>query len=245
MNAARPGTWSWRLIGALVMGSSFVALSLWIAMIGALPGEQSLRIAIIAALTPPDPVILRTANSLGDRIALVGVGLVTVAICRGWFRDGLRVAAILVLAAAAGGVMTWMIGRPRPEGMGLSYPSGHVFGAHGLYPSRDGTSLYVANRGSSRIGGPPRGKGSISVIDFATFRVEKTWPIPAGGSPDMGNVSADGTMLWLSDRYDNVVYAIDTSTGRVRRIPVGKEPHGLTVWPQPGRYSLGHTGNMR
>jgi hypothetical protein len=27
--------------------------------------------------------------------------------------------------------------------------------------------------------------------------------------------------------------------------PVGKEPHGLTVWPQPGRYSLGHTGNMR
>jgi hypothetical protein len=26
---------------------------------------------------------------------------------------------------------------------------------------------------------------------------------------------------------------------------VGHEPHGLTVWPQPGRYSLGHTGNMR
>jgi hypothetical protein len=26
---------------------------------------------------------------------------------------------------------------------------------------------------------------------------------------------------------------------------VGKEPHGLTVWPQPGRYSLGHTGNLR
>jgi hypothetical protein len=26
---------------------------------------------------------------------------------------------------------------------------------------------------------------------------------------------------------------------------VGGMPHGLTVWPQPGRYSLGHTGNMR
>jgi hypothetical protein len=23
---------------------------------------------------------------------------------------------------------------------------------------------------------------------------------------------------------------------------VKTEPHGLTVWPQPGRYSLGHTG---
>jgi YVTN family beta-propeller protein len=118
-------------------------------------------------------------------------------------------------------------------------------GTHGLYPSRDGTKLYVANRGSMRIGGPPRGKGSVSVIDFATRKVLNTWPIPKGGSPDMGNVSADGKYLWLSGRYDNEVYAIDTATGEVRRIPVGKEPHGLTVWPQPGRYSLGHTGNMR
>jgi YVTN family beta-propeller protein len=118
-------------------------------------------------------------------------------------------------------------------------------GTHGLYPSRDGTRLYVANRGSHHVGGPPRGKGSVSVVDFATRQVVANWPIPKGGSPDMGNVSADGTVLWLSGRYDNVVYAIDTRTGEVTTIPVGKEPHGLTVWPQPGRYSLGHTGNMR
>jgi YVTN family beta-propeller protein len=118
-------------------------------------------------------------------------------------------------------------------------------GTHGLYPSRDGTKLYVANRGSSRVHGPPRGPGSVSVIDFATRRIVATWPIPGGGSPDMGNVSADGKVLWLSGRYDDVVYAIDTTTGHVTSIPVGKEPHGLTLWPQPGRYSLGHTGNMR
>jgi YVTN family beta-propeller protein len=119
-------------------------------------------------------------------------------------------------------------------------------GPHGLYPSRDGTKLYVANRGSATIrGGKPRGPGSISVIDFATRKVVANWPIPGGGSPDMGNVSADGRTLWLSGRFDDVVYAIDTSTGAVKSIPVGKEPHGLTVWPQPGRYSLGHTGNMR
>jgi len=118
-------------------------------------------------------------------------------------------------------------------------------GTHGLYPSRDGTKLYVANRGSTRIHGPPRGNGSVSVIDFATRQIVATWPIPGGGSPDMGNVSADGKVLWLSARYDNVVYAIDTATGEVVTIAVGKEPHGLTVWPQPGRYSLGHTGNMR
>jgi YVTN family beta-propeller protein len=118
-------------------------------------------------------------------------------------------------------------------------------GAHGLYPSRDATKLYVANRGSGHVYAPPKGKGSVSVIDFRTRRVETTWPIPGGGSPDMGNVSADGRTLWLSGRFDDVVYAIDTATGAVESIRVGKEPHGLTVWPQPGRYSLGHTGNMR
>jgi YVTN family beta-propeller protein len=118
-------------------------------------------------------------------------------------------------------------------------------GAHGLYPSRDGKKLYVANRGSHRIHGRKNGKGSVSVLDFATGKVEKTWTIPGGGSPDMGNVSADGKTLWLSGRYDDVVYAIDTESGEVAKIPVGKEPHGLAVWPLPGRYSLGHTGNLR
>jgi YVTN family beta-propeller protein len=118
-------------------------------------------------------------------------------------------------------------------------------GTHGLYPSRDGRKLYVANRGSNKIHGPPKGKGGVSVIDFATQKVDVTWPIPNGGSPDMGNVSADGKVLWLSGRYDNVVYAIDTTSGKATVIPVGREPHGLAVWPQPGRYSLGHTGNMR
>jgi len=108
-------------------------------------------------------------------------------------------------------------------------------GAHGLYPSRDGKDLYVSNRTA----------GTVSVIDFATKRVVATWDVP-GGSPDMGGVSADGNVLWLSGRYNSEVYAISTRTGRLlARIPVGAGPHGLCVWPQPGRYSLGHTDNMR
>jgi YVTN family beta-propeller protein len=107
-------------------------------------------------------------------------------------------------------------------------------GAHGLYVSRDNRSLYVTNRMA----------GSISVIDFKTGRVAKTWRI--GGSPDMGGVSSDGSRLWVSGRYDGVVYVIDTRTGRlVRTIKVGNGPHGLAVYPQPGRYSLGHTGVFR
>ena len=118
-------------------------------------------------------------------------------------------------------------------------------GTHGLYPSRDGTRLFIANRGSHKVHGPPHGSGSVSVLDFATGTIVAQWPIPGGGSPDMGNVSADGRALWLSGRFDNVVYRIDTASGAVTSIAVGQEPHGLAVWPLPGRYSLGHTGNLR
>jgi len=118
-------------------------------------------------------------------------------------------------------------------------------GAHGLYPSRDGKRLYVANRGSHKVHGKRKGNGGVVVIDFATEKAVERWPVPGGGSPDMGNVSADGKYLWLAARYDDVVYRFDTANGDVARIKVGAEPHGLTVWPQPGRYSLGHTGNLR
>jgi YVTN family beta-propeller protein len=119
-------------------------------------------------------------------------------------------------------------------------------GAHSITPSRDGKHLFVANRGSMQIKGRPGGPGSVSVVDAATGKVTATWPIPGGGSPDMGNLTADGKELWLSGRFDSEVYVFDTATGRLlARIPVAPGPHGLTVWPQPGRFSLGHTGNMR
>ena len=119
-------------------------------------------------------------------------------------------------------------------------------GTHGIYPSRDGTKLYITNRGWNSIAGGRHGPGSISVLDPLTDKVVANWPIPGGGSPDMGDVTADGKELWVSGRYDDEVYVFDTSTGQLtHRIPVGHEPHGLCVWPQPGRYSLGHTGNMR
>jgi len=107
--------------------------------------------------------------------------------------------------------------------------------AHGLYVGRDSRYLYITNRQG----------GSVSLLSFATGRIEKTWPIP-GGTPDMGGFSADGTVLWLAGRYRSEVYALNATTGQLlRRIPVGTQPHGLCVYPQPGRYSLGHTGVFR
>jgi len=127
----------------------------------------------------------------------------------------------------------FMIEGNQPSILGF-IPTGK--GAHGLYVSRDSKVLYISNRG----------EGSVSVLDLATSKVIKKWTFPGGGSPDMGGVSADGKVLWLAGRYNKEVYAIDTTDGHlIARIPVGKGPHGLAVYPQPGRYSLGHTGVFR
>jgi YVTN family beta-propeller protein len=120
-------------------------------------------------------------------------------------------------------------------------------GTHSIYPSRDGRYFYVGNRGChSPTRCQQHGPGSVAVIDPKLQKVIALWPVPQGGSPDMGNLSPDGKELWLSGRYDSEVYVFDTRTGNlIHRIAVGGGPHGLTVWPQPGNYSLGHTGNMR
>jgi DNA-binding beta-propeller fold protein YncE len=108
-------------------------------------------------------------------------------------------------------------------------------GAHGLYLSRDATELYVTNRI----------EGSVSVLDARTGKARGKWAVP-GGSPDMGGVTDDGKQLWLSGRYNREVYVISTTDGKLlARIPVADHPHGLCVWPQPGRWSLGHTGVTR
>jgi YVTN family beta-propeller protein len=127
----------------------------------------------------------------------------------------------------------WEIDARRFEKLGL-IPTGR--GTHGLYVSRDSRYLYASNRG----------EGSVSLISVKTRRPVRKWRLPGGGSPDMGGVSADGRVLWLSGRYDSEVYAISTRDGRLlKRIKVGAGPHGLCVYPQPGRYSLGHTGVFR
>ena len=127
----------------------------------------------------------------------------------------------------------WLIDARRWRKLRLQ-PTGR--GAHGLYPSRDSRVLYVSNRG----------EGSITVLSFRTGRPTAKWRLPGGGSPDMGGVSANGRVLWLSGRYHGEVYALSTRTGRLlHRIKVGRGPHGMAVWPQPGRYSIGHTGILR
>ena len=56
-------------------------------------------------------------------------------------------------------------------------------GTHGLYVSRDSKVLYVTNRNS----------GTVSLLDFATNAVTRTWVIPGEEDP---RVSTGGFHIW-------------------------------------------------
>jgi YVTN family beta-propeller protein len=127
----------------------------------------------------------------------------------------------------------WLLDGVRMRVIGFVHTG---LGAHGLYVTRDSRDLIISNRDA----------GSVSLLDFASRRVVATWHIPGGGSPDMGGLSPNGAVLWLSGRYGSEVYAISMRDGHlIARIHVGRGPHGLAVYPQPGRYSMGHTGVLR
>src|SRR5215212_7675391 len=100
--------------------------------------------------------------------------------------------------------------------------------------SPDGEVFYVANQGSN----------GVSVID--PEKMEEIDFIPTGEGADGLQISRDGRQLWVSGRYDGAVYVVDTRTGELlATIFTGAQPHGLTYFPNPGRFSLGHNGVYR
>jgi len=113
---------------------------------------------------------------------------------------------------AAGGV--WKIDGAHLRVLGFLHTGA---GAHGLVVSRNARYLYVANRNA----------GSVSVISFRTRTVVHTWHLPGGGSPDMGGVSADGNVLWLSGRYKR--------RGVRDRHPHREAARAYPRWRQPPR----------
>lgn len=165
-------------------------------------------------MSGPAAQLEKGANSMPQDVRLAPDG--THFLVADMMRNG-----VWILDAATGGIV-----RFQPTGKGT----------HGIYPSRDATSVYISNRD----------EGSVTVLSSATLKPVAKWQIPGGGSPDMGGVSLDGTQLWLSGRYHSCVYVFDTRTGKlVAKIATRPGSHGLLVWPQPGSFSLGHTGNMR
>lgn len=87
-------------------------------------------------------------------------------------------------------------------------------GAHNLFVSPDGKTLYVCNRVD----------GSISLLDPVTLTERKRISMPGG--PDDMDFAPDGT-IWVTRRWAHSVALLDPVTGQFTTIETGRSPHGI------------------
>jgi YVTN family beta-propeller protein len=87
-------------------------------------------------------------------------------------------------------------------------------GAHNLFLTDDGATLYVSNR----LG------GSLAALDPTTLSLRRTYTLP-GGPDDIG-IAPDGK-LWIALRFAETVAVLDPESGAYESINVGRSPHGI------------------
>jgi YVTN family beta-propeller protein len=93
-------------------------------------------------------------------------------------------------------------------------------GAHNLFVSPDGRTLYVCNRVD----------GSISLLDRKTLTVRGRFAVPGG--PDDMDFAPDGK-IWVTRRWAHTVAIIDPITGQFTTVETGRSPHGIWLNTHP------------
>ena len=93
-------------------------------------------------------------------------------------------------------------------------------GAHNLFVSPDGRTLYVCNRVD----------GSISLLDPKTLAVRGR--IVMSGGPDDMDFAPDGK-IWVTRRWAHTVALLDPATGQFTTLETGRSPHGIWLNTHP------------
>ena len=92
-------------------------------------------------------------------------------------------------------------------------------GAHALFRSPDGKTLWATSRVQSRL----------AEIDPRTLEVRKIHELPGG--PDCIAFDPEGR-LWTTLRWAGRIARLDPATGEVETMRVGRSPHGIFVQPR-------------
>lgn len=87
-------------------------------------------------------------------------------------------------------------------------------GAHQIFPSPDGRTLWVNNRVD----------GTTVAVDARTLAPGRAYKV--GGGPDCIDFAPDGK-LWITLRFAKQVAVLDPVTGAETTFPVGRSPHGI------------------
>jgi membrane-associated phospholipid phosphatase len=169
----------------LVAGAGFLALALTVGLLGGVPADTAVREAMLDLATPAVVALMRIVNYGGDKIVLGPATLVLLLASARARRRWWLWLALMALAPLAEGVLKEIVARPRPEGGGLAFPSGHATAAAAYF----GAVAYLAGSAPSRavcLG--LRLVALVAVLAVAAARVVlgAHWPSDALGGIALG-----------------------------------------------------------
>jgi membrane-associated phospholipid phosphatase len=118
----------WR--GLSIGGATlFVALGVLVLAVGLLPGDSSLYDEVMAHRTPDIVTFFTWVNVFGSWKGLLPAALVLLAISPEARKRWWLVAIVLLAAPVFEQAVKHLVGRPRPRGKAMGFPSGHMTGA--------------------------------------------------------------------------------------------------------------------
>jgi undecaprenyl-diphosphatase len=124
----------------VVLGAFFVALAGAVVFLGVLPADAAVREALLAWGSPAVIGVMRIVNRLGEWRLLLPATLLLFLISRRARERWWIWIALMIAAPAVEGLLKIAVGRPRPEGPALGFPSGHATAAAAYF----GAILYLA-----------------------------------------------------------------------------------------------------
>jgi len=196
----------WRIVCLFTLGA-FLGLGLAAFAVGILPGDLHTR----AGLVTDDGSALRTfaqiVNLAGTWRVLLPASLLVFALSRTARRHWWLWSAVFLASAAFEQGFKFIVGRPRPSGLSLGFPSGHttaatVFAVLLLYVlSRE--RLYPA----VRLALQALAVATMLLVGWARIVLRAHWPTDVLGGLLLGTACAAAAAWWVSARDTELVAA--------------------------------------
>jgi membrane-associated phospholipid phosphatase len=194
-------TANWRIVCLLTLGA-FLGLSVAAFATGLLPGDLAIR----QELLEPDSSLLheiaRVVNQGGTWHVLLPASLLLYLFSRAARRHWWLWAAIMVGSSLIEHGFKFLVGRPRPSGFSLGFPSGHSTAAAAFAV----LLVYIVSREplprARRLAIQALAIAAMALVGWARIVLHAHWPTDVLGGFLLGAGCAAAAAWWESARLD-------------------------------------------
>jgi undecaprenyl-diphosphatase len=169
-------------------GGCFLTVLAAVVLLRTLPADDAARLALLQLGSPGVVQVMRLANRMGEWPFLLA-GLVVLLVvfrearARWWCWIGL-----MAVTPLAEGALKFLVGRPRPEGVALGFPSGHATAAAAFF----GAVIYLASALPATVCAAVRMLAPLAILLVGLARVilGAHWPSDVLGGIALGLAAA-------------------------------------------------------